>query len=105
MNNISWKSLRWWEAVAVVLAGMTSPAIGSHYFTDFEGPVGPEWSSQQTAVTSIGNRRFLGQFFTDTLSLSLSSLPAHQAVTISFDLFVQSFCSLFHMASRNDQIH
>ncbi|MHC1766694.1 MAG: hypothetical protein AB9869_20710 [Verrucomicrobiia bacterium] len=60
----------------------------SYYAADFEGVVGPEWSSQQTDLTPAGNRRFLGQFGNDTVSLSLRNLPAHQAVTIGFDLFV-----------------
>ncbi|MBE7501478.1 MAG: immunoglobulin domain-containing protein [Verrucomicrobiales bacterium] len=58
------------------------------YFADFEGPAGHEWSHRQTEATPIGNRRFLGQFSNETVSLRLNGLPAHSAVTVSFDLFV-----------------
>ena len=58
------------------------------YVESLEGTVGHEWSNPKTDVTPIGNRRFLGQFGNDTVSLSLNSLPTHKAVTLSFDLFV-----------------
>lgn len=58
------------------------------YVEDFEGPVGQEWSNRKTEVTPVGNRRFLGQFGNNTVTLTLNRLPAHQAVTVSFDLFV-----------------
>ncbi|MCZ7641323.1 MAG: hypothetical protein M5U12_37865 [Verrucomicrobia bacterium] len=58
------------------------------YFADFEGVVGPEWSHRQTDVTPLGKRRFLGQYGNETVSLTLNGLPAHEAVMISFDLFV-----------------
>ncbi|MBI4602825.1 MAG: peptidoglycan DD-metalloendopeptidase family protein, partial [Planctomycetes bacterium] len=35
-----------------------------------------------------GARRFLGQFGNETVRLSLTGLPEHQALTLSFDLFV-----------------
>jgi hypothetical protein len=58
------------------------------YFNDFEGIVGPEWSSFSTDSTPNGSRRFLGQFSNDTISLTLTSLPTHSQATLSFDLFV-----------------
>ena len=36
----------------------------------------------------MGNRRFLGQFGNDTVSLTLKGLPPHQAATISLELFI-----------------
>jgi hypothetical protein len=58
------------------------------YFEDFEATVGSEWSHRRTEITPVGNRSFLGQFNNDTASLTLNSLPAHQSVTVSFDLYV-----------------
>jgi formylglycine-generating enzyme required for sulfatase activity len=58
------------------------------YVAEFEGVVGPEWSHRQTEVTPLGNRRFLGQFGNDTVTLILNGLPPHRAVTVSLDLFV-----------------
>jgi hypothetical protein len=58
------------------------------YSSDFEGAVGSEWSSTATDVTPVGSRRFLGQFGNDLVTLSLAALPAHDTVTVSFDLFV-----------------
>ena len=58
------------------------------YFDDFEAPPGPEWSDARTDVTPIGQRKFLGQFGNQSVTLSLSNLPPHTAVTASFDLFV-----------------
>lgn len=61
--------------------------VNGRYFNDFEGPVGSEWSSTSTAVTPIGARRFLGRFHNENVSISLDGLPAHNMVTVSFDLF------------------
>jgi hypothetical protein len=68
--------------------GKYAPSESSVYFNDFEGTVGPEWSHTTADVTPVGNRRFLGQFGNDTVTLSLSQLPAHRLVTISFDLYI-----------------
>lgn len=62
--------------------------VGGRYFNDFEEAVGPEWSRTSTDVIPAGGRRFLGSFGNDTVSLSLSGLPAHNQVTVSFDLFI-----------------
>ncbi len=58
------------------------------YSNDFQGAVGSAWSNTSTDTTPVGARRFLGQFRNDTVTLSLSGLPAHSAITVSFDLFV-----------------
>src|SRR6185369_1342986 len=58
------------------------------YQNDFEGAVGPEWSNNRTETTPLGARRFLGQFANGTVSLSLTNLPEHTAITASFDLFI-----------------
>ncbi len=58
------------------------------YMNDFEGPVGAEWSNTSTDTTPVGSRRFLGQFNNETVSLTLTGLPSHTDVTLSFDLFL-----------------
>lgn len=62
--------------------------LAPFYTNDFEGAVGPEWSRTTTSATPTGGRRFLGEFANDTASLTLSALPAHGEVRLSFDLFV-----------------
>ncbi len=58
------------------------------YFNDFSVPVGPEWSDSSRETTPVGARQFLGRFASDTVSLSLTGLPAHTQVSVSFDLFI-----------------
>jgi hypothetical protein len=58
------------------------------YSNDFEGAVGSEWSSTATDVTPVGSRRFLGQFGNTLTTLSLTNLPGHDTVTLSFDLYL-----------------
>jgi Leucine-rich repeat (LRR) protein len=58
------------------------------YFNDFEEQVGPEWSAGITDITPVGDRRFLGQFGNDMVTLTLADLPPHSNVRLSFDLFV-----------------
>lgn len=58
------------------------------YFNDFEGGAGSEWSANNTSVTPVGARRFLGEFANQTTTLSLGSLPIHNSLTLEFDLFV-----------------
>ena len=72
------------------ISAYTGVVTESHvvYSNDFEGDIGPEWSSKLTSVTPAGARRFLGQFGNDVVQLSLSDLPSHSNVTVSFDLFV-----------------
>jgi len=55
---------------------------------NFESAVGPGWSSNSVSVTPVGGRHFLGEFGNNTVSLSLSDLPAHTSITVSFDLYV-----------------
>src|SRR5262245_48217888 len=50
------------------------------------GPL-PQWSNDARDITPSG-RVFLGQFINQTASLSLSGLPTHTQVTVSFDLFI-----------------
>lgn len=63
-------------------------APGVVYSEDFEGTIGPEWSLKTAGTTPTGSRKFLGEFGNQTVTLSLSNLPPHGAVTIALDLLV-----------------
>ncbi len=58
------------------------------YVEDFEGVVGAEWSRRKTDTTPVDQRRFLGQFGNETVTLAFNALPPHREVTIAFDLFM-----------------
>jgi uncharacterized repeat protein (TIGR01451 family) len=48
---------------------------------------GDEWSDPITTTTPCGNS-FIGEFGSQSVTLTLQSLPAHSQVTVSFDLFI-----------------
>ena len=69
------------------------------YINDFQGTgtVGSEWTT--TAASGIhttpapnpdyeGNRKFLGEYNNDTLTLSLGGLTPHTVATVSFSLYL-----------------
>jgi hypothetical protein len=58
-----------------------------YYFEDFEGKRGHEWSRRRKGVTPSG-RRFQGPHTTSDTTLKLKHLPKHDAITLSFDLYV-----------------
>ncbi len=58
------------------------------YANDFENSAGKEWSADKIEVTPKENRRFLGLFTTEKLTLKLEKLPKHQFVRVSCDLFI-----------------
>jgi hypothetical protein len=71
-------------------------ATASHavvvYANDFQSAAGNEWSHAMLQNTptpySFVPRRFLGEFGNDTVSLNLSGLAPHNALTLSFDLYL-----------------
>ena len=67
---------------------VTSTSAEVIHFSDFEGTVGSEWSSGMVSTTPLGNRRFLGEFGRETVSLTLDGLPFHEEATIIFDLLI-----------------
>jgi hypothetical protein len=75
-------------SVAIILGGPSVVRGDTVYSNDFEGEVGAEWSDRATDVTPVGARRFLGQFGNQTVTLTLSNLPSHGEVRLSFDLFI-----------------
>jgi hypothetical protein len=96
------------------------------YFTDFESTPGPQWSS--TRRNTVPNERypspsFLGEFGcvdydsqensskqaencreAETVSLTLSGLPSHAELTITFDLYlIRTWDGNSHVYSPRDQ--
>jgi uncharacterized repeat protein (TIGR01451 family) len=70
-----------------ISAGCTPLVPPLIYANTFGGSVGSEWSNTLTDLTPT-SRPFLGQFGNQTVSLTLSCLPTHTHVGVSFDLFV-----------------
>lgn len=70
--------------VSVSLLPLTTTA----FTADFQGASNSAWSVWNTVVTPQGNRRILGLFTNQTVALTLTSLPTHNAVSFSFDLML-----------------
>lgn len=58
------------------------------YTNGFQSTIGREWSRTATDVTPAGQRRFLGQFGNETVTLALQNLPNHAQVRVSFNLMI-----------------
>ncbi len=76
----------------VIMAGillLANNAFSAECFdsNDFEGTIGSEWSDAIIATTPSA-RNFLGQFTDDSVTLTLTGLPAHLSVSVSFDLYL-----------------
>jgi hypothetical protein len=84
MNRLVFKSV----LVIMTIFMTTGVASAYIYFNDFQGVVGSEWSNNTTDTTLAGSRRFLGQFTNDTVSFSLSGLPAHTQASVLCQLFI-----------------
>lgn len=79
--------LRSMVALCILLLGAcTSASAGVVYHSDFETPVGMEWST--ASRTTLVGRTFLGEFGNGNVTLTLSGLPVHDSMTLSFDLFI-----------------
>ncbi len=69
------------------LAAAAPPGAKEVYRADFQGGAGPEWSLRRTDGAPRGdNRRFLGRFGSEAVTLRLAKLPAHRFVTVRFEL-------------------
>ena len=75
------------DNVAISVDCPPVPCAGEFYTANFETAVGNEWSTNKAEVTPTGNRRFLGQFSNETVSLSLANLPPHTQITVAFDVY------------------
>ena len=83
----------------VRLGQSPTPAAGVHlpliirgggvstYTSDFSQGAGSVWS-QQLISTSPSGETFLGEFDNEVATLQLTDLPAHQRVTLIFDLYI-----------------
>jgi len=63
-----------------------------YYSCNFENGAGAEWSNRSVSLTPGTTQHpqdhFLGQFGNNTVTLTLSNLPGHNAVTLVFDLYI-----------------
>jgi hypothetical protein len=62
------------------------------YRNDFRRPdrLAQNWSPVRRDVTPSGGRLFLGRFGNETVTLSLTGLPNHRYLKISYDLYVMT---------------
>lgn len=71
---------------AAVAANASAETV---YYNDFETESsGSEWTSYALSTTPLEKRTFLGQFGNETVGLSLTDLPEHEALRITFDLYI-----------------
>lgn len=86
-----------WVAPSVTTLDSVSAATPSvpyvaHYKDDFQGAIGSpiaSWSTVQTATAPADpNRRFLGQFLNDTVTVKIGGIPPHECLCIEFDLYL-----------------
>lgn len=74
--------------LAVAVAGSAASA-DTVYFNDFEAEsAGAEWTSYALQSTPVESRTFLGQFGNENVGLQLTDLPEHEALRLSFDLYI-----------------
>lgn len=66
---------------------MTVGAEQLVYSTDFDSPVGAEWSNP-TRANSQATTQFLGRHTNTPVTLTLASLPAHTQVRVVYDLLI-----------------
>lgn len=64
-----------------------SARAGTVYSTDFTAGAGPEWSIPSTDISPSG-QKFLGRFSNSANTLTLTNLPPHTTIQISYDLYV-----------------
>jgi hypothetical protein len=57
-------------------------------FNDFDKDLKIAWSNPKADVTMNGKTRFLGQFGSESVKLTLDKLPPHKTVTVIFDLYI-----------------
>jgi len=63
------------------------PAVGPIYGNDFSRSLGDEWSvdKRETSPTGV---QFLGRFSAELAQLSLTGLPSHTSLTLTFKLYI-----------------
>src|SRR6476660_8392380 len=94
MNNQIAKSVKRCNLVIVglTLLAATMNVLSQQqtlvYANDFETAAGSEWSRRNISTTPIGNRSFLGEFGSESVSLVITQLPPHNMIAVGFDLYV-----------------
>jgi len=91
----------YWPNVRTSYANWRNPRAVTKtvYKNDFStSDLGPEWLTLPTpgsqnaplriSTTPKGSRRFLGDFGSQSVRLKLDSLPGHQEMAVTFDLFI-----------------
>lgn len=75
-------------AVAVLAAVLAAAPARAQlaYLSNFSSGAGAVWSRTDTTTAPSGTQ-FLGPFQNDTVRLSLTDLPAHTYVTLTFDVY------------------
>jgi len=84
---------QWWPPAGQAVTPTPTPrptptrVAQTVYTNTFEDTAGPGWS--HTSIDSTPNgRRFLGPFGDAPAQLTLTDLPPHAKITVSFDLFI-----------------
>jgi hypothetical protein len=80
-------------AAMVTMLSSPGAAPGAEvYRNDFSRPdrLANNWSPARRDIAPNGGRLFLGRFGNETVTLSLSGLPKHRFVKISFDLYTMT---------------
>lgn len=72
---------------SAILIIINSAQASLLYSNDFENGAGGEWSSSRIGYDN-NTSHFLGNFGNDTVTLSLDDLPAHDTITVNYDLIL-----------------
>lgn len=57
------------------------------YFNDFAASAGSEWSDTTITTAPNGGEKFLGRFGNQAVTLNENDIPAHNKITVEFDLY------------------
>ncbi len=75
-------------AALMFAAGHAHADTQQIYFNDFEAEGAlSEWSNNLLSTTPIGNRSFLGEFSNESVMLTLTDLPVHDTLVLTFDFY------------------
>ncbi|MBS0265733.1 MAG: hypothetical protein JSS02_27630 [Planctomycetes bacterium] len=74
-------------AILCLLCANTSVSGSPIYQNDFETSAGPEWDNPGRDTAPAG-QVFLGRGNNDSRTLTLTNLPSHSAVRLTFDLYI-----------------
>src|SRR5262245_53568683 len=71
------------------------------YRNDFRRPdrLAQNWSPARRDITPVGGRIFLGRFGNETVTLSLSGLPKHRYVKLSYKLYLMTTWGNHHKST------